>query len=78
MKRPEGFAFPGKELLVPVEVSICGLKQSQRCRNTSLHINLKKMGFIQTDTNPCVYRSSEDQGTQVKSPCLLATQVQES
>ena len=59
MKQPEGFVVPGKEHLVcKLKKSIYGLKQSPRCWNTALHNQLKKMGFVQTATDPCVYTYS--------------------
>ena len=59
MKQPEGFVLPGKEHLVrKLKKSIYGLKQSPRCWNSTLHNHLKRMGFIQMTTDPCVYRSS--------------------
>ena len=58
-KQPEGYVIPGKEHLVcKLKKSIYGLKQSPCCWNTALHNHLKKMGFVQTATNPCGYRSS--------------------
>ena len=58
-KKPEGYVIPGKEHLVcKLKKSIYGLKQSPCCWNTALHNHLKKMDFVQTATNPCVYRSS--------------------
>ena len=59
MKQPEGFVVLGKEHLVcKLKKSIYGLKQSPRCWNTALHNQLKKMGFVQTATDPCVYTYS--------------------
>ena len=59
MRQPEGFVIPGQEHLVcRLKRSIYGLKQSPRCWNTVLDNHLKKMGFVQTDTDPCVYRAS--------------------
>ena len=59
MEQPEGFVVPGKEHLVcRLKRSIYGLKQSPRCWNTVLDCHLKKMGFVQTTTDPCVYRAS--------------------
>lgn len=62
MKQPEGFVVPGKEHLVcKLKKSIYGLKQSPRCWNSTLHNHLKRMGFIQTTTDPCIYRSSREE-----------------
>ena len=59
MQQPEGFITPGKEHLVcRLKKSIYGLKQSSRCWNVVLDDHLKKMGFVQTTTDPCVYRAS--------------------
>ena len=59
MKQPEGFVIPGKEHLVcKLKKSIYGLKQSPRCWNTALHNHLKKMSFVQSATDTCVYRPS--------------------
>ena len=38
--------------------SIYGLKQSPHCWNTALHNQLKKMGFVKTATDACVYTYS--------------------
>ena len=59
MEQPEGFVVLGKEHLVcRLKRSIYGLKQSPRCWNTVLDSHLKKMGFVQTTTDPCVHRAS--------------------
>ena len=56
MKQPEGFAFKGKEHLVcKLKKSIYGLKQSPRCWNEALDNHLKKMGFKQSNYDPCIY-----------------------
>ena len=60
MKQPEGFIVKGQEDLVcRLKRSIYGLKQSPRCWNSALDSQLKKMGFIQADSGPCIYRASE-------------------
>ena len=60
MKQPEGFAVRGKEGLVcRLRKSIYGLKQSPRCWNSALDIHLKKMGFVQTAGDPCLYMVTE-------------------
>ena len=70
MRQPEGFVIPGQEHLVcRLKRSIYGLKQSPRCWNTVLDNHLKKMGFVQTDTDPCVYRAS------VREPFFLGVDV---
>lgn len=59
MKQPKGFLTQGQEHLVcKLKKSIYGLKQSPRCWNSALDSQLKKMGFVQTDSDPCIYRSS--------------------
>ena len=56
MKQPEGFETVGQENLVcRLKRSIYGLKQSSRCWNSVLDKRLKKMGFVQTDSDPCIY-----------------------
>ena len=56
MKQPEGFETKGQEHLVcRTKRSNHGLKQSSRCCNTVLDRRLKKMGLVQTDSDPCIY-----------------------
>ena len=58
MRQPEGFVEPGKEQLVcRLKRSIYGLKQSPRCWNHALDGHLKKMGFNQGASDPCIYVS---------------------
>ena len=60
MKQPDGFETEGQEHLVcRLKRSIYGLKQSSRCWNSVLDKRLKKMGFVQTDSDPCIYVASE-------------------
>ena len=60
MKQPKGFIVKGQEHLVcRLKRSIYGLKQSPRCWNYALDTKLKKMGFILTASDPCIYMSSE-------------------
>ena len=60
MAQPEGFEVKGKEHLVcRLKRSLYGLKQAPRCWNATLNNQLIKMGFVQTDSDPCVYVSSE-------------------
>ena len=67
MRQPEGFVAPGREDLVcRLKKSIYGLKQSPRCWNTALDSHLKKMGFVQASSDPCIYRASSG-----KEPFLL-------
>ena len=59
MRQPPGFIATGQENLVcKLKKSIYGLKQSPRCWNSALHNQLKEMGFLQTVSDPCIYRDS--------------------
>ena len=61
MKQPEGYEIKGKEHLVcRLKKSIYGLKQSPRCWNIALDSHLKKMGFSQSQSDPCIYYKNED------------------
>ena len=60
MKQPAGYIAEGEEHLVcMLKQSIYGLKQSPRCWNSALDSHLKKMGFIQSTSDPCIYMASE-------------------
>lgn len=60
MRQPEGYTVEGKENLVcRLKKSLYGLKQSSRCWNSALDTHLKRMGFIQSAGDPCLYMSSE-------------------
>ena len=60
MKQPEGYVVKGKESLVcKLKKSIYGLKQSPRCWNSVLDQFLKKIGFVQATSDPCLYIASE-------------------
>ena len=60
MKQPEGYVVKGKENLVcKLKKSIYGLKQSPRCWNSILDQFLKKIGFVQAISDPCLYIASE-------------------
>ena len=60
MTQPKGFVKRGEEHLVCKLIkSIYGLKQSPRCWNTALDTHLKAMGFTQSSSDPCIYRSDE-------------------
>ena len=51
MRQPQGFIAEGQEHLVcKLKKSIYGLKQLPRCWNTVLDYQLKKMGFVQADS----------------------------
>ena len=60
MRQPEGFVATGQEHLVcKLKRSIYGLKQSPHCWNTVLDQDqLKNMGFVQSASDPCVYKDS--------------------
>ena len=61
MKQPESFTNKGQEHLVcRLKRSIYGLKQSPRCWNQTLDVQLKKMGFVQSTSDPCIYTSSKE------------------
>uniref|UniRef100_A0A1X7U099 Reverse transcriptase Ty1/copia-type domain-containing protein n=1 Tax=Amphimedon queenslandica TaxID=400682 RepID=A0A1X7U099_AMPQE len=58
IKQPEGYEEKGKEELVcRLKRSIYGLKQSPHCWNYMLDLQLKKMGFVQSNSDPCLYIS---------------------
>ena len=70
MKQPEGFIVKGQEDLVcRLKRSIYGLKQSGRCWNNTLDEELKKMGFVQSAGDPCIYIASEGE------VCIVAVYV---
>ena len=57
MKQPEEFAEIRKENLVcHLNRSIYGLKQSPHCWNEMLESYMKRVGFIQTKADPCIYQ----------------------
>ena len=59
MKQPEGYTVKGKEKFVcKLKKSLYGLKQSPRCWNEALDKHLKKMGFEQANSDPCIYTAS--------------------
>ena len=61
MRQPEGLITKGQEHLVcRLKRSFYGLKQSPRarCWNSVLDSQLKNMGFVQADSDPCIYRAS--------------------
>lgn len=60
MKQPLGFIMEGKERLAcKLNRSIYGLKQSPRCWNFVLDEQLKRMGFEQTTSDPCIYTAAK-------------------
>ena len=70
MSQPEGYVCKGKEDLVcKLKRSIYGLKQSSRCWNSSLNSYLKKLNFVQSVCDPCIYVK----GTE--NPLILAVYV---
>lgn len=61
MAQPEGFASEGNEHLVcRLKKSIYGLKQSPSYWNTALDLHLKRIGFTQSNNDPCIYYKEED------------------
>ncbi len=59
IKQPEGFVEEGKEHLVcKLKQSLYGLKQSPRCWNSTLDAHLKRMGYVQSTSDPCIYTST--------------------
>ena len=55
VKQPTGYEKQGEEHLVcKLRKSIYGLKQSCRCWNTALDTHLKRMGFTQLKSDPCI------------------------
>ena len=70
MSQPEGFKEKGKENYVcQLKRSIYGLKQSPRCWNATLDMQLKSMGFAQTKGDPCLYVSIDG------DPVIIAVYV---
>ena len=70
MSQPEGFKVKGKENYVcQLKRSIYGLKQSPRCWNTTLDIQLQSMGFTQTKGDPCLYVSTD------RDPVIIAVYI---
>ena len=64
-RQPEGFTVEGKENFVcQLKKSIYGLKQSPWCWNIAIDEHLKKIKFVQTEGDPCLY-VSRDQGETV-------------
>ena len=64
MQQPTGYKKEGEEHLVcRLRKSIYGLKQSSRCWNTALDSHLKKMGFSQSKSDPCIYVSGGGKDT---------------
>ncbi len=62
MHQPEGFIVDGQENRVcKLNRSLYGLKQSPRCCNTTLDVHLKKLGFLQSNSDPCIYVAAIDE-----------------
>lgn len=56
MEQLEGFVTEGQEHMVcKLRHSIYGLKHSPKCWNTTLDTYLKKIGFLQSAGDRCVY-----------------------
>ena len=47
-----------EDLVCRLKKSLYGLKQSPRCWNTALDQLLKEIGFVQSESDPCIYRES--------------------
>ena len=61
MKQPIGYEKEGEEHLVcRLKKHIYGLKQSSRCWKAALDSHLQKMGFSQSNSDPCIYISGGD------------------
>jgi Reverse transcriptase (RNA-dependent DNA polymerase)/gag-polypeptide of LTR copia-type/Zinc knuckle len=54
MKQPEGFN-DGSDHVCRLERSLYGLKQSSRCWNKRFVDHLMKLGFTQSEADPCLY-----------------------
>ena len=62
MRQPKGFIADGQEHLVcKLKRSIYGLKQSPRCWNSTLDNYLKRIGFLQSVNDPCIYIAAVDE-----------------
>ena len=59
LSQPKGFEVEDRSLVCKLNKSLYGLKQAPRCWNTALDSQLKKMGFIQSMSDPCLYTTSE-------------------
>lgn len=60
MKQPECLVTKGREQLVSrLKCSIYGLKKSSRCWNSVPDKRFKKIGFVQTDSDLCIYDATE-------------------
>ena len=56
MHQPEGYTTEGSSNLVcKLKRSMYGLKQSPRCWNAVNDEYLKELGFLQSNSDPCVY-----------------------
>ena len=61
MKQPIGYEKEGEEHLVcKLRKSIYGLKQASRCWNVALDSHLRSMGFTQSTSDPCIYKSGRE------------------
>lgn len=59
MRQPEGYQTKQENLVCKLRKSIYGLKQSPRCWNAALDTQLRKMDLIQSDSDPCIYTSTD-------------------
>lgn len=62
MTQPDGYIQPGKEHLVcRLRKSLYGLKQAPRCWNIKFVTFMKKIGFQQSEADPCIFvRSTQN------------------
>lgn len=66
VEQPEGYEVKsksGKKLVLKLNKSLYGLKQSGRNWNTKLHEQLLEQGFAQSRVDPCVYTKDLNQPT---------------
>ena len=68
MRQLEGYVEQGG-LVCKLKRSIYGLKQSPRCWNAALDSQLKRIGFKQTTSDPCLCVSMEGE------PFIIAVYV---
>ena len=54
MRQPEGFVAGREHLVCKLKRSLYCLKQSPRCWNSTLDGYLKQLGFLQSNSDPCI------------------------
>jgi hypothetical protein len=63
MKLPQGFENEkGEREVVKLKKSLYGLKQSPRCWNKKFVSVLKRLGFVQSNADPCLFIKEEKKG----------------